>query len=112
MSGYLVGYVQINDPEGYAEYMLHTPRLVAEHGGRFIARGGNVEVLEGEPESRRMVVLEFPSTEEARDFFTGEVYAPYAAMRKAAADSQFLLLDEFPIDEWEAAVANSKRHAR
>lgn len=111
MSAYIVGHVEITNPEVYAEYMKHTPRLVAAHGGRFIARGGDVEVLEGEPEPRRMVILEFPSAQAARDFFTGDDYAPYAAMRQGASNAQFVLLDEFPTTEWEAAVAASNEHA-
>ncbi len=57
-----------------------------------------------------MIILEFPSTEIARDFFHSEGYAPYAAMRAKAAKAQFVLLDEFPTDEWEAAVKASNEH--
>ena len=58
MVAYLIARIDVTDPERYAQYTAHTPRLIAEAGGRFIARGGDVLTLEGPPEENRVVVLD------------------------------------------------------
>ena len=48
MSAYVIGLVEITDLQQYREYMKHTPRLINQFGGRFVARGGEAVTLEGE----------------------------------------------------------------
>lgn len=104
MAAYLIALVAVTDPEQYAEYTKHTPRIVDRFGGRFIARGGEVTTLEGEPETRRVVVLEFPSVEVAEEFYASEEYGMAKALRAGAAEGQFIVVDEMPEVAWLAAV--------
>ena len=61
MSAYLLVRVKVTDWDKYKEYMKVTPGVIEQYGGRFIVRGGDVETLEGPPETYRVVVVEFPS---------------------------------------------------
>jgi uncharacterized protein (DUF1330 family) len=93
MSAYLIARVHITDPVRYQEYTKLTPAAIAKHGGRFIVRGGAVTVLEGPPENDRVVVIEFPSLEQARTFWSSPEYGEARAKRAGAATGQFLLVD-------------------
>lgn len=108
MAAYLIARVEVTDPERYGEYMKHTPRIIDRFGGRFIARGGDVTTLEGEPETRRVVVLEFPSRQAAEDFYHSDEYGLARALRAGAASFQAIVLDEMPAADWMAAVETSR----
>ncbi len=69
MPAYLVARIRVTDPEKYRGYMALSPAAIEKHGGRFPARGGEVVTLEGEPEDRRVVIVEFPTLEAARTFY-------------------------------------------
>jgi len=93
MAAYLIVRVEITDPERYDRYKLLTPAAVAAHGGRFVVRGGPSEVLEGPPEDRRLVVLEFPTAEDARSFYDSPEYREARDVRAGAADMQMVLVE-------------------
>jgi uncharacterized protein (DUF1330 family) len=105
---YLVIRVNVTDWDVYGEYMKHTPRVLNEYGGRFIARGANPETLEGEPENLRIVIVEFPSMERAKSFYNSKDYQALKQMRGGAAEAQFVAIDAYPIDEWQKAVEASQ----
>lgn len=66
MAAYLIARIKVNDPEVYSQYTARTPEVVARYGGRFLVRGGRMELEEGDnSEFDRTVVLEFPSFESA-----------------------------------------------
>ena len=93
MSAYIVGRIAVNNPERYPDYTAETPALIAKHGGRFVVRGGSPATLEGPQETRRIVVIEFPSRAAAEAFYNDPVYAPVRAIRWEAADSELILVD-------------------
>jgi uncharacterized protein (DUF1330 family) len=93
MPAYLIARINVTDPEQYENYKALSPGAIAAHGGRFLARGGETAVLEGEPEDRRVVVIEFPSMEQARIFYDSPEYLEARAAREGAAEGQFLLVD-------------------
>lgn len=93
MPAYIIGRVQVTDWTRYAEYMQATPAVIAQYGGRFIARGGESATLEGPVETRRVVILEFPTLAAAQAFFHSEEYGRAKAMRAGAADAQFFVMD-------------------
>ncbi|MGI9482030.1 MAG: DUF1330 domain-containing protein [Hyphomicrobiales bacterium] len=93
MAAYLIARVNVTDPEQYEKYKALTPAAVAAHGGKFIARGGETVTLEGEEEDRRVVVIEFPSFEVAKNFYDSPEYKTARAERENAADGQFVLVD-------------------
>ncbi|MEI7766284.1 MAG: DUF1330 domain-containing protein [Phycisphaerae bacterium] len=93
MPAYIIAFVDVTDSVRYAEYMKITPALVAQFGGKFIARGGKTETLEGPCENRRVVLLEFPSFEHANDFYHSAQYVQAKQMRAGAATATFILVD-------------------
>ena len=93
MPAYVIANVTVHDPEGYKAYTAQTPKSIADAGGRFIARGGEVEVLEGDWSPDRLVIVEFPSLEAARAWYTSPEYDEIKAIRLAHADSQLVLVD-------------------
>ena len=63
--GYILGQIEVTNPQQYAEYTKLTPAVIEKFGGRFVARGGRSETLEGGAANGRVVVIEFPSIEAA-----------------------------------------------
>ena len=104
---YIVGRVTVKDWDAYGEYMKRTPKIIDQFGGRFIARGADIEALEGEPENRRMVIIEFPSVEKAKAFYHSDAYQNARQIRANAAEAQFVVLEGFPLSAWEDAVEQS-----
>ena len=93
MPAYLIARIHVTDPVRYQDYTKLTPAAIAKYGGRFIVRGGAVTSLEGPPENDRVVVIEFPSLERARTFWSSPEYGEAKAKRAGAATGQFLLVD-------------------
>ena len=93
MTAYLLGRVAITDPDQYKEYMKKTPGVIEKYGGKFIVRGGSVETLEGAEEKRRLVLIEFPSFEKAKEFYSSEEYQQAKKLRAGAASGQFLAIE-------------------
>ena len=93
MPAYLIGRVQITDWPRYSEYMNATPDIIAQFGGRFIARGGQCVTLEGPEETGRVVIIEFPTLAAAEGFYHSEEYRRAKALREGAATAQFLAIE-------------------
>ncbi|MBV8480362.1 MAG: DUF1330 domain-containing protein, partial [Actinobacteria bacterium] len=74
MPAYVIVEVDVLDPEQYEKYRAASPESVAAGGGKFIARGGELEVLEGDWNPSRLVVLEFPDLESANRWYDSEAY--------------------------------------
>ena len=93
MAAYLIGEIEVTDPQAYEEYRKQVLAVVTKYGGRFIVRGGKVETLEGGWAPRRVVALEFPSLDQARTFYQSEEYAPLLRMRHAASRGKMILVE-------------------
>ena len=72
MAAYLIANVDVKDAAAFEEYRKQVPATIAKHGGRYLVRGGRVE---------RLVVLEFPSIEQARRWYDSEEYRGPKALR-------------------------------
>lgn len=96
MPAYLIVLADVTDAQQYAAYAERTPDVVARFGGRFIARAGRTETLEGPAERRRVVLIEFPTFEQARAFYESQEYARVKALREGAATASFILTDGLP----------------
>jgi uncharacterized protein (DUF1330 family) len=93
MPAYVVVNVDVQDPVRYEEYKTLAPASIAQYGGRYIARGGAVEVLEGDWAPKRLVILEFPTMERARAWWTCAEYAGAKALRNATSHSQLVITE-------------------
>lgn len=96
MPAYVVNDMEITDPVVFERYRALSPATVALYGGRFLARGGATQVLEGDWSPRRLVILEFPSAEQARAWIDSPEYAPARALRQASARSNLILTEGIP----------------
>jgi uncharacterized protein (DUF1330 family) len=93
MSAYVIVDIDVKDAEGYKEYVKAAPPTLALYGGRYIARGGANETLEGEWRANRLVILEFPSTEQAKAWLNSPEYAPARALRHKYARTNMVLVE-------------------
>lgn len=91
MKAYLVANVEVIDTEGYEPYRLSVPALIERHGGRYLTRGGEIEVLEGEPNYARLVIVEFPSLDAARGFYDDPDYRRLMTVRTDNAASAIVI---------------------
>ena len=94
MAAYVIAQVDVNDPERYADYRTMVPASLAAYGGKFIARGGNTEVLEGEKQlPGRLVIIEFESMERAKAWWASDEYREAKALRQAISNGTLFLVD-------------------
>jgi uncharacterized protein (DUF1330 family) len=96
MSAYVVAEVEVTDPAVYEEYRRLVPSTIAKYGGKYLVRGGAVDVKEGAWQPKRLVVLEFASMDQARKWYASPEYAPALALRAKAARSKVLLVEGAP----------------
>jgi uncharacterized protein (DUF1330 family) len=93
MPAYVLAHVDVRDPVRYEDYKKMVPASIQKFGGRFIARGGNVEVLEGSWHPKRLVLVEFPSLDAARQWYASEDYAAAKALRQATSIGDLVVID-------------------
>ena len=93
MSAYIIADIQVSDPVAYDDYRPLAAASVARFGGRFIVRGGKVDLLEGEPQPERIVVIEFPDADTARRWYQSEEYQAALKIRQAASRGRVLLVE-------------------
>jgi uncharacterized protein (DUF1330 family) len=93
MPAYLVANIEITDPVGYEEYRKRVPATLAAHGGRFIARGGALDVLEGTWAPKRLVIIEFPSMAALQSWYDSPDYRPLIELRNRNARSSLVAVE-------------------
>jgi uncharacterized protein (DUF1330 family) len=93
MKAYVIVDVKIHDPKRYDDYKKLTPGSLVPFDGKFIVRGGPCETLEGDWEPGRIVVLEFPSMENAKAWWSSSGYAPAKALRQSASHTRMIVVE-------------------
>ena len=93
MAAYVIGEIDVKDAAGYDDYRRQVLATVQKFGGRFLARGGRAEALEGHAPPKRVVVLEFPSYERALEWYRSAQYAPLIQLRQKASKGRLLLVE-------------------
>jgi uncharacterized protein (DUF1330 family) len=93
MPAYLIANVQFNSSEKAQEYGRQVGPTVAKYGGRYLARGGQTEVAEGDWQPQFVVIIEFPSFEQARRWYKSNEYRKLSELRHENADSQLIFVD-------------------
>jgi uncharacterized protein (DUF1330 family) len=96
MTAYLIADIEVTDAAGYDEYKARVPAVIAAFGGRYLVRGGAVEVLEGAWRPRRTAVIEFPSLASLQSFWASADYAPLRALRERSARSNIVIVEGVP----------------
>lgn len=93
MTAYVIVDIEVTDPPGYQTYKDAAPAAVAQFGGKYLARGGRTEVLEGDWRPNRIVILAFESVERARQWLDSAEYAPARERRHATARSNMIVVE-------------------
>ena len=90
MSAYVIADIEVLDRDAYEAYRQQVPATIAAHGGRYLARGGATEVLEGDWSPRRCVILEFPSMAQLKAWWDSPEYQPLRAIRERTTRSKLV----------------------
>ena len=93
MSAYVIVDIDVTDPEGYKEYAKLAPATVTLYGGRYLARGGSNETLEGDWHAKRLVILEFENVDKAKAWVHSSEYAPARELRHQYAKSNMVVVE-------------------
>ena len=93
MAGYLIVDVRVTDAAAYERYKAAVGPTLVPFGGRALVRGGRVDTLEGDWSPSRIVVIEFPSMEKAKAWWSSEEYAPLKKLRQSAATTRLIAVE-------------------
>ena len=88
---YVIADVEVIDSAGYEEYRRQVPATIEAYGGRYLARGGATDVLEGAWSPKRCVIVEFPDMERFRAWWSSPEYAPIRAIRQRTTRSHLVV---------------------
>ena len=93
MPAYVIADIDVHNPERYEEYKKLTPGSIAPYGGKFIVRGGQTETLEGDWKHARMVIIEFPSMEKAKAWYSSPDYQAAIKIRQSSSNGKIILIE-------------------
>ena len=80
-AGYVIAQLKVTNPENYKEYVEKVPDVIKKYGVEYLARGGEHEVVEGEDNFPRIVIIKFPTYEKALEWYNSEEYKPVKPIR-------------------------------
>lgn len=93
MSAYVIFDVEIRDAEKYQEFMISVKPALEKAGARYLARGGEHKVYEGDWQPRRIVLLEFPSVDAWEEFYNGPTYQGLRQIRDACSSARLVSVE-------------------
>jgi uncharacterized protein (DUF1330 family) len=93
MPAYFVAEVEVANPEGYEPYRALAGASIAQYGGRFVVRGGTAELIEGGPEPKRIVIIEFADKEAALRLYNSPEYQAALPIRLANSKGRAFIVE-------------------
>jgi uncharacterized protein (DUF1330 family) len=93
VAAYVIADVDVKDPVRYQDYRKMVLPTITAYGGRFLARGGTVDTLEGPWHPKRLVIVEFPSVERAKAWWASSEYAEAKALRQATSHGSLVVIE-------------------
>lgn len=93
MTAYVIVDIEVTDPVPYETYRQMAPASIAAYGGRYVARGGRTETLEGDWAPTRLVILQFESVERAKAWLESPEYREARALRHRSARSRMVVIE-------------------
>ena len=93
MAAYVIADVDVKDPVRYEDYRKLVLPTITAYGGRFLARGAQVDTLEGPWHPKRLVIVEFPSVERAKAWWASSEYAEAKALRQATSHGSLVVIE-------------------
>jgi len=98
MAAFIIASVLLKDDKWVPDYAAHVHDIAAKHGGKYLSRSGNIDVLEGEPQEATLIALiQFPDKASAKAFASDPEYAPFAKARQDGSIGRFQLIDDTDI---------------
>ena len=95
MKAYLVANITVTQPKNYQPYREQVPAIIAQYDGRYLVRAGAIYPLENELGFDRFVIIEFPSMEMAKRFYSSPEYAPFLKLRSETTQSQVAFVEGY-----------------
>ena len=93
MAAYLIVDLDVHDPDGFQKYREGVGAFIAKHGGEYLVRGGEFEVIEGDWQPHRLVLFKFPNRQAIRNFFADPGYAGLKDIRFKTAETIAVAVD-------------------
>jgi uncharacterized protein (DUF1330 family) len=93
VTAYVVVQAEVTDWDRFREYLAASPGTIARYGGKYIVRGGEKVVLEGNDAGKRLVIIEFPSLEKAKAWYHSQEYQQIRTLRKGAATGLLIAIE-------------------
>jgi uncharacterized protein (DUF1330 family) len=93
MPAYVFANIRVDEPIAYQRYVQVVPGTVESYGGCYLARGGRVDVLEGEMKPGRTIIIEFPTFEDAQRWYASSEYCAAKAIRQSCAHADLVIVD-------------------
>ncbi|SFK94487.1 DUF1330 domain-containing protein [Lysobacter sp. cf310] len=95
MTACLIANITVKDPDCFKAYVAGAPAIVARFGGKYIVRGGASEILEGQPQINRTVVIEFPSLQHGKAFYADPEYQKLVRIRQVGSDTHMFCIESY-----------------
>ena len=92
MAVYMIVDIDVKDPSAFERYRAEVPALIRKHGGEYLVRCGDFEVLEGDWRPRRLVLFRFPDTQSVKAFVNDPEYQPLKALRHRVANTNMVVV--------------------
>ena len=105
MPAYLIANVEIKDTERMNDYLKATPAIIKKYGGKFLVRGGEFEIYEGNWDPKRLVLVEFESMQKAKQFYNSPEYQAIIDIRQGSAYTDWVFVEGL-----SAEISNTSRH--
>jgi uncharacterized protein (DUF1330 family) len=96
MAAYVISEVEARDPVALEAYRALAAKTIAQYGGRYLARGGAVEVVEGGPPPKTIIIVEFPTMERLRKWYASPEYAEALKLRETALERRLIFVEGVP----------------
>ena len=93
MPAYFVAEIEITNQAGFEPYRAAVPTTIAQYGGRYLTRGGTAELIEGGPEPKRIVILEFADTAAVKRWYNSPEYQKILPIRLATSTGRAFIVE-------------------
>lgn len=93
MPTYLIADIEVRDQAAFQEYVSRVPSFIAKHGGEYLVRAGDFEVIEGDWQPHRLIIFRFPDRQSIRNLFADPDYAELAKVRHSTTRSSIVAVD-------------------
>lgn len=95
MSVYMIIESKVKDPDKYQRYISQVPKIIAKHRGRYLARGSQITSIIGDWKPERMIILEFPSETNIKEWLSSAEYRSIAPLREAGAEIRAVVIQGY-----------------